>query len=267
MMTRNWGNCTTGLEVLERKVDGRGIGTSVLRAFAWDLETNAYFSMQFEVKHWRQTQGGGYKLTEDRDIYELEANMGARRKRACMLQMIPGDVTQVAVDKCRMVASQGIVAAMQNKAQRADLIAKTVKVFEKMGVIQSDIEDCLSAKMSDWNADHMLRLKEIKNGLDDNVLSIGEIFPRLSGLGGNDKITKEQVEELMKLIAETGRQREISDALKVIGFAKVADVTAVKLDEVRVLISGFVEKTQKPPSTAPSPDTSKPTDKPVQTSL
>ena len=46
--------------------------------------------------------------TEDRDIYELEANMSARRIRACILQMIPGDVTDAAVAACRMTASSGI---------------------------------------------------------------------------------------------------------------------------------------------------------------
>lgn len=103
VMARNWGNVTFGLEVLERKTGDRGIGYSVLRAFAWDLETNTYISRQFELKHWRQTKSGGYALKEDRDIYELEANMGSRRMRVCILQVLPGDVTQTAVDKCRRV--------------------------------------------------------------------------------------------------------------------------------------------------------------------
>lgn len=41
-----------------------------------------YISRQFELKHWRTTKNGGYKLTDDRDIYELEANMASRRIRA-----------------------------------------------------------------------------------------------------------------------------------------------------------------------------------------
>ena len=46
-----------------------------------------------------------YAITDDRDIYELEANMSARRIRACILQMIPGDVTDAAVAACRKTAS------------------------------------------------------------------------------------------------------------------------------------------------------------------
>lgn len=241
MMARNWGNCAYGLEVLDRKASsGSGAGQSVLRAFAWDLETNTYISRQFELKHWRQTQSGGYALKDDRDIYELEANMGSRRMRACILQMLPGDVTQTAVDKCRMVASQGIVAAMGDKSKRADLITKTVKVFEKAGVSQADLEDYLAAKTDNWNADHMLRLKEIKNGLDDGVLSIGDVFTRLASLGLNDKITREQSEALMALIAQTGKQGDVSQMLKKKGIAKVADIPAAQHDEITAIIQAYM---------------------------
>lgn len=241
MMARNWGNCTTGFEVMERKTgQGGQAGTSVIRAYAWDLETNAYFSRQFEVKHVRETNSGVRALTGDRDIYELEANLAARRQRACILQMIPGDVTQAAVDKCRMVASQGIVEAMKDKTKRTALIAKTIQVFDVMGIKEKDLEEFLEAKTSDWNADHMLRLKELKNSFDDGVQSIGEVFPHLAALGKNDKITREQAEALMALIASTGRQGDVSKALKEMGIAKAADTPAHKLDEVMAMVKAML---------------------------
>jgi len=39
-------------------------------------------------------------LEDPRDIYELTANMGARRLRACVLGIVPGDVVESAVDQC-----------------------------------------------------------------------------------------------------------------------------------------------------------------------
>jgi len=241
MMARNWGNCAFGLEVIERKAGaGSTPGQSVLRAFAWDLESNTYISQQFELKHWRATRSGGYALTDDRDIYELEANMGTRRKRACILQMIPGDVTQSAIDRCRMVTSSGLIAAMKDPRARADLLTKTLKVFEKMGVTQKDLEEYLSANLENWTADHAVKLREVKNGLDDNVLSIGDVFPRLAALGPNDKITREQAEALMALIAQTGKQGDISQMLKKKGIAKVADIPAAQHDEIATVIRAYL---------------------------
>jgi hypothetical protein len=50
------------------------------------LETGYYDERQFQVRHWRdRKQGGGYQLTDERDIYELIANFGQRRKRAVLL--------------------------------------------------------------------------------------------------------------------------------------------------------------------------------------
>jgi hypothetical protein len=250
MMARNWGNNSFGLEVLERKTSTTGVGQSVLRAYAWDLETNTYISRQFELKHWRQTQSGGYALKDDRDIYELEANMGSRRMRACILQMLPGDVTQAAVDKCRMVAASGIVEAMKDKGKRMTMITRTLQAFEAFGVKPGDLEKLLGTKGDDWTADHILRLKEIKNGLDDGVLSLGDVFPHLAAAGQNDKITREQAEALMALIAQTSKQGDISQMLKKKGIAKVADIPTAQHDEIAKVIRSYLpEKPGAPEQT------------------
>ena len=241
MMARNWGNIATGIDVIERKMVRGGVGVSVLRAFAWDLETNTYIYKQFELRHWRATKQGGYALTDDRDLYELEANMGARRQRACILQVIPGDVTQAALERCRSVMRNELVTQMAEKKTREPLIAKTISVFERMGIPQKELVGYLNnVEPGEWTADHMLRLKELKFSLDDGAITIGDVFPKLKALGDNEIINDAQHEELMELIKSTGRQREVSDALKVSGFAKVADITVVRLDEMRELIKSFL---------------------------
>lgn len=256
MMARNWGNVTFGYEVLERKKDSRDIGFSVIRTFAWDLETNTYISRQFELKHWRSTRNGGYPITDDRDIYELEANMASRRMRACILQAIPGDVTQAAVDACRYTSSSGLAAKMKDKTERAKLIAGTVRVYEKMGISISDLEEYLGSKRDDWNADSMLKLKELKNSIDDGVLPIGEVFPHLAGNDKNATVSKEQAKALMEAAKMTGRQGEISDALKKIGISKFSDTPVVRFDEVMKLISNFAEPKHEKTLPEPKEETS-----------
>ncbi len=245
VLARNWGNNTFGYEVLERKptMNGRA-GSSVIRAYAWDLETNTYISRQFEVKHWRQTKNGGYAITEDRDIYELESNMASRRMRACILQMIPGDITQAAVSACRLTESSGLSSKMADKNERAKLISATIRIYEKMGVTQSDLEEMLKAKVDDWTADHMLRLKEVVNAIRDNVSTIADYFPHLAGNEKDATVTKDQVKKMMDAAKATGRQGQISDALKQLGIAKFADTPAVKYDEVMALIQSFAAHDQ-----------------------
>jgi len=243
VMARNFGNMTFGYEVLERRPSqGKSLeraGSSIIRAYAWDLETNLLIDRQFEVKHWRTTKSGGYAITEDRDIYELEANMSARRIRACILQMIPGDVTDAAVAACRKTASSGIIEMMKNPDSRSKLIGQMLRIYAKMGVTQEDLEDCLNAKVENWTADTMLKLKEMKNSIEDNTVPLGEYFPRLASENQNTVVSKDQVKKLMEAAKATGYQGKVSQELKKMGIAKFADVPAARFDEVMRMIQSF----------------------------
>lgn len=259
VMARNFGNMTYGYEVLERR-PGRGKepGSSIIRAYAWDLETNLLIDRQFEVKHWRTTRSGGYAIKEDRDIYELEANMSARRIRACILQMIPGDVTDAAVAACRKTASSGIIEMMANPETRAKLISQMLRIYAKMGVTQDDLEDALNAKVDNWTADTMLKLKEMKNSLEDGTVTMGDYFPRLATDNQNAVVNKEQVKKLMEASKATGYQGKVSQELKKMGIAKFADVPAARYDEVMRMIQGFGvpanDAPAQPPDQQPADD-------------
>ena len=94
-LAQNWGNIDYGIIELEQKD-----GVSEMMAYAWDLETNTRVTKIFSVEHKRDTKKGSYQLTDSRDIYELTANFGARRMRACIHGVIPGDVVDMAVNDC-----------------------------------------------------------------------------------------------------------------------------------------------------------------------
>lgn len=254
VLARNFGNMTFGYEVLERRpARGNVPGSSIIRAYAWDFETNLVIDRQFEVKHWRSTRSGGYAITDDRDIYELEANMSARRIRACILQMIPGDVTDAAVAACRRTAASGVNELMSDPKKRAQTIATMIRIYAKMGVTQDDLESCLNCKADDWNADHMLRLKEIKTSLEDGNSTMGDYFPRLATENQNEVISKEQVKKLMEAAKATGMQGKISVELKKMGIAKYADVPVGKFDDVLHMIQGFGEPVEDQPEQIEAP--------------
>ena len=69
-LARCWGNIDYGIKELSQD-DGK----SEMQAYAWDLETNTISIQNFTNPHYRETKEGRKKLTSDRDIYEVNANI------------------------------------------------------------------------------------------------------------------------------------------------------------------------------------------------
>jgi len=85
VMAMNFGNIDYGVRELSQNS-----GSSVVESYCMDLENNVRSSKAFQVSHSISLKGGKKKvLTDSRDIYENNANMGARRLRACILDCIP----------------------------------------------------------------------------------------------------------------------------------------------------------------------------------
>ncbi len=76
-------------------------------AYCWDLESNTRQTKIFQVRHVRDTKSGPKSLRDARDIYELVANQGARRVRACILGVIPGDIVDEALDEVNKTLKLG----------------------------------------------------------------------------------------------------------------------------------------------------------------
>ena len=87
-IAQSWGNIQSGVVELSQQE-----GESTCMAYCWDIETNTRECKIFTVKHQISTKNGMKVLTDPRDIYELVANQGARRKRACILNIIPSTVS------------------------------------------------------------------------------------------------------------------------------------------------------------------------------
>ena len=130
-IAQNWGNIQYGVRELER-----GANESLVEAFAWDCETNVRTNKIFTVKHLRNTKQGTKRLTDERDIYELVANNGARRLRACILSVIPGDVVDEAVKQCQKTITTHLNID-------ADAIKKLVAAFEEEFGVDLDPEEAV----------------------------------------------------------------------------------------------------------------------------
>lgn len=165
-MAQNWGNLDFGIIELEQRN-----GESQVMAYAWDLETNTRQTKIFNVPHVRSTKKGNIALTDPRDIYEMVANQGARRLRACILGVIPGDVIDSAVNECQKTLVNG------NDKPLIDRVREGVKLFQdKFSVSQQMLEKYIGCKCEAFSENDMVRLNNVYRSLRDGMAKREDYF-------------------------------------------------------------------------------------------
>lgn len=168
-MAQNWGNLDFGIIELEQKN-----GESQVMAYAWDLETNTRQSKIFSVPHIRSTKKGNVPLTDPRDIYELVANQGARRVRACILGVIPGDVIDAAISQCNATL------AGQCTGPLIDTVRQIANTFEeKFGITIPILEKYIGCKIESFSMNDLIRLKKVYRSLVDGMAKREDYFEML----------------------------------------------------------------------------------------
>lgn len=172
MLAQCWGNMQFGI----REIEQRG-AESTVEAFAWDVETNTRQVKVFQVPHMRYTRKGSYKLEDPREVYELVANQGARRLRACILGVIPGDVIDAAVRQCELT--------MQTKADTSPELVKTMLAkFAEIGVTREMIEHRIQRRIEAITPAAVVNLRKVYNSLKDGMSQPGDWFEAAAPVEG-----------------------------------------------------------------------------------
>ena len=167
-LAKYWGNIQFGIVELSQKD-----GVSEVLAYAWDLETNTRQIKQFNVKHSRYSKAGGVtKLTDPREIYEMTANQGARRLRACILGVIPSDIIESAIEECEKTLRG------DNTVPLIDRVRACVNKFAEIGVTQEMIEKRFNHVIDAIDVHELVALGKIYNSLRDNMAKIEEFFEK-----------------------------------------------------------------------------------------
>jgi len=165
-MARHWGNIRFGFRELSQ-----GAGVSEVQAYAIDMETNTLQERVFHVKHIRYSKSGGMqRLTDPRDIYEMIANLAARRIRACILSLIPGDVQEGALAQCEETLKGGGGKPLKDRIKT--MLAK----FKELEVSQEMIEARYRKKAEAIDEIQLIDLTRIFNSLRDGMSSIEDYF-------------------------------------------------------------------------------------------
>lgn len=165
-IAQSWGNIQSGVVELEQRP-----GESVCMSYCWDLETNTRDTKIFTVSHSIQTKKGAKMLTDPREIYEHVANQGARRKRACILAVIPKDVVDSAMEACQRTLASGI------KEPLIDRLRKMVNVFQtELSVPLESIERYMGYKLDSFTEMDMVTLRGVYTAIKDGASKREDYF-------------------------------------------------------------------------------------------
>ncbi|MFW2098214.1 hypothetical protein ACG9ZL_18680 [Acinetobacter sp. ULE_I057] len=183
MLAQNWGNIQYGIRELSSEN-----GESTVEAFAWDVETNTRQTKVFQVPHKRYTRNGSKKLEDPRDIYELVANNGARRLRACILGVIPGDVVDAAVDQCEKTIHASADTSPEG-------VQKLVVAFEQFNVTKVDIEGFIQRRVDAITPANVVSLRKIFTSLRDGISSPKDWFKNASAEKSEQSVAKPKLDD------------------------------------------------------------------------
>lgn len=164
-LARCWGNIDYGIKELSQDN-----GKSEMQAYAWDLETNAQSVQNFTNPHIREVGGKAKILTSQRDIYEINANMGARRLRSRILAILPNDLVDMAIAECRKTL------AGNNDEPLIDRVKKMIVAFGKIGVTQEQIETRLKRKVDTMTVDDFTDYIGIYNAIKNGESKVADWF-------------------------------------------------------------------------------------------
>jgi hypothetical protein len=167
-LARCFGNVQYGIAELRRDDE---YGQSEMLAFAWDVQTNTRTSNTFIVPHLRDKKGGPERLVDVRDIYENNANNGARRMRQAIYAILPPFFTEEAQEICRQTLKDGGGRPLAHR------IGDAIAGFRKLGVDLDRIEAKLGRPKDRWDDMDVAQLGITFRSIEAREVRIEDEFP------------------------------------------------------------------------------------------
>jgi hypothetical protein len=204
-------------------------------AIAWDLETNARSSLTFIVPHLRDKKGGAERLTDVRDIYENNANMGARRLRECIFAVLPKYLVQAAADECR-----NTLETRNAEVPLPKRIADALSAFAKLGIDKSRIEAKLGST-SKFTAVDLANLQISYQSIRRNEISAEDEFPRIDGAPAGTKL--DALEEAIEASKEGPADSQGGETHQIDADWLIGKINALtRVDAVNDLVASWTDE-------------------------
>jgi hypothetical protein len=195
-MATAWGNIDFGLREIEQKN-----GESTVEAYAWDLETNVRRAITFRVPHYRDTRSGRIKLEDGRDIYELVANNGSRRVRACILAVLPRDIQEAVENQVKetMKAAFDITP---------ELLQEWLAAFEAVKVTKAMLEAYIQRNWDAITQAQLTGLINKYNAICDGMAKPSDFFAEPAAPAGKKPATLADKAKAAAVTVTDGKEPE-----------------------------------------------------------
>ncbi|MFJ7999036.1 hypothetical protein ACIQ7D_18075 [Streptomyces sp. NPDC096310] len=168
-LAQSWGNIQYGVTELRRDDDYR---QSEMQAWAWDVENNTRHVLTFIVPHAKFANRKVVQLDDLRDIYENNANNGARRLREAIFATIPDWFIEEAEGLCRQTLNKGDGKPLPERIEGA------VQVFAGLGVSADRLEQKLGRKRDQWTGPDIAQLLITHKSIQRREVTVEDEFPQ-----------------------------------------------------------------------------------------
>ncbi len=170
-MARCWGNIYYGVRMISMDDDWIHI-----QGFAIDLQTNVPVVSEDKFKRLIFRKNGGWIRPDERDLRELINRRGAFCVRNALLQLMPPDFIEEAVQECKRTAVS--VAKGMKPEDRDKTLRMIVHGFSGLGVTKEMIETYLGHTLESISAEELTDLRTIYSTVAEEPGSIDKYFER-----------------------------------------------------------------------------------------
>ena len=153
---RVWGNIRYGLEIIRDDEESRQI-----RGWAWDIETNTKTTAEDDFKKLIYRKKGGWIKPDERDLRELTNRRGAILIRGCLLQLLPKDLIEDAMDRCKATLAKG--AQQDPEGARK----KIILAFSELNVTPEMLEKYLGHGLAECSPAELAELRKVYKSIAD----------------------------------------------------------------------------------------------------
>lgn len=216
---RCWGNIKYGLSIIQ---DDKG--TRKIRGWAWDLQTNTKIESEdsFAKKIQRRTRGQTvYVDADERELRELTNRRGAICVRNCLLQLVPRDIIEEAIDQCEATVQSGI------DSDPKTALKKIVAAFDQIGVTADMLAEYLGHPVGQSSPNEIADLRTVWKSISDGNSNFQEYIKPPETEGTTDPT----LTDLRAKIREADRllpSEDAAAALKSVGIESLAQVGTIE---------------------------------------
>lgn len=243
---RVWTNIRYGLTITRDDASSRQI-----QAWAWDLETNTKISAEDDFRKLIFRKGKGWIEPDERDLRELTNRRGAILIRNCVLQILPKDLIEDALDTCRQTLRA-------NAAKDPDATRKKILIaFSELNVTAEMLAAYLGHTVAQSSPAELADLRGIYKSISDGNTTWGDYVNGNTEAGAAElkHKTQEKADRLKEKLAaenkpvdETAEKKKIRKSIKELfpeelieKHTGARDINALSLDELNELKNALSE--------------------------